>query len=274
MQLRDNNMSNVKISRLNRIEDHLHQFRLLYTCFPEIEKVERNNYTLLRSHYDERMFNGVLRTYFPNPRHIEDRISEILNFFPKQHPMFWYENSSSVFDDLHAYLKNHRFQFSHTFSCLEIDLNNFCFSEQASKEIKILPVDTEQLVNDFLIPLNRCFPLSTMGSYYRHKIYSTSLKSHSPNLLSFVATFNDIPVGSISLFIHLKEIGAYNLSVLPEFGRQGIAKTLLEVALNKAKQLGYHQCFAQATTQGLALLTEKFGFNSLGLIKCYVRKPT
>lgn len=82
----------------------------------------------------------------------------------------------------------------------------------------------------------------------------------------------DQPVGCLALFTGARNAGLYAGSVLSSHRRQGIAKSLLQAAMQRARKLDLDFAVGATTSDGHAL-TSALGFDVVGHVNQYVWFP-
>lgn len=98
--------------------------------------------------------------------------------------------------------------------------------------------------------------------------YLEGLENAPEKFVHFVAKKDDRIVGFASLFLHHEIAGLYNLAVLPECRKQGIAMGLHVARLNEAKKREYRYATLQATPMA-ASLGQAAGFEKYSEISIY-----
>ncbi len=92
----------------------------------------------------------------------------------------------------------------------------------------------------------------------------------------FGAYFDGILVGYIGGRTLFGETEIFNVAVLPEFRRNGIAKALVERFVEHARELGTENILLEVRTSNLTAINlyEKMGFVFYGIRKNYYKDPT
>lgn len=140
------------------------------------------------------------------------------------------------------------------------------FKQDFAPDIKISVVQNGNDLNNWIVPVKVAFEMDDCMALR----YQQCLEQAHTRFIHFTAENNGLIVAAASLFLHDEIAGLYNLAVLPEFRRQGIAKTLHYARLNEAKSRGYKHATLQATPMATAL-DNSLGFvthSELSMYKC------
>lgn len=91
-----------------------------------------------------------------------------------------------------------------------------------------------------------------------------------------VAEVNNTVVGYISFYTIIDETEIVNLCVLPEYRRAGIARALVNGAIDMSRSLGASKLMLEvrASNTGAIKLYEGFGFFPVGVSKNHYSSPT
>ncbi len=140
------------------------------------------------------------------------------------------------------------------------------FKQESPPKVTISIIKNGTDLNDWIIPIQTAFQLDEKAaSRYRY-----CLENAQDKFVHFIAKDNEKVVAAASLYLHDDTAGLYNLSVLPEYRKQGIGTALHYARLNEAIARGYKYATLQATPMATAL-DETLGFkiqSELSIFKC------
>ncbi|KTD64092.1 GNAT family N-acetyltransferase [Legionella spiritensis] len=146
---------------------------------------------------------------------------------------------------------------------MSIQLNKE-FKQDSVPDIKISVVDNGNDLSHWIAPVKVAFEMDDRMALR----YQRCLEQAHRQFTHFTAKKNGLVVAAASLFLHDEIAGLYNLAVLPEFRRQGIATALHYARLNEAKSRGYKHATLQATPMASAL-DNALGFETHSELSIY-----
>jgi GNAT superfamily N-acetyltransferase len=111
-------------------------------------------------------------------------------------------------------------------------------------------------------------PLTTERRRRRHQARSTMMSHQPRQVWYFAAQANGQTVGETTVFAGAGVAGVYDVQVLEEFRRRGIASALVHAALRHAKKLDYRAAVLAATGMGSGVYTRQ-GFREVGELSFY-----
>lgn len=138
-----------------------------------------------------------------------------------------------------------------------------------SNEFKIMILENCDDLLPYFEPAQISFELDEKRSAQ----YRKTLEANAAKLIHFVIVDEDTPVGFASLFTGSGYAGAYNLAVLPEYRRRGMASMLHIARMRKARELGFEYITLQATPMAIALDT-RLGFETVEELNILYRDKT
>lgn len=99
-------------------------------------------------------------------------------------------------------------------------------------------------------------------------LYYEELNQDMP--LTYIALYGEIPVGSCTLQLKddvRPDLGPWIESVVvdPKHQKQGIGKMLINVAVNKAKELGFKNLYLFAFDPAITDYYQRFGWKKIGI---------
>jgi ribosomal protein S18 acetylase RimI-like enzyme len=200
---------------------------------------------------------------FDNPMFITKDIHELPSNYCNSPYSFWHDskrNKNISLDSLHEFepIMQH-------VPVMSIQLDKD-FEQKTISEISISVVEDGKDLNDWIDPVKVAFEMDDSAALH----YQKCLEHAHPQFIHFTAKKNNHVIASASLFLHNEIAGLYNLAVLPEFRRQGIATALHCVRLNEAKNRGYKHATLQASPMA-SELGRALGFeihSELSIYKC------
>ena len=88
--------------------------------------------------------------------------------------------------------------------------------------------------------------------------------------LTYIALNGEIPVGSCTLELNggiRPDLGPWigDLVVAPDYQKQGIGKMLLDVAVEKAKELGFEKLYLFAFDPAISAYYQRLGWKKIGI---------
>lgn len=172
---------------------------------------------------------------------LEDLLSRTHDFF-KRHKQaefcIWDYSYNSIKDML-----SKQYTMDPSFSGLFCELSSQPFELQLHPDISYKTVMTDSELDEFFIPFKAAFNFSNeVATGIKH--YYQNNKDDS--FIHYVAYHHDQPVAAASTLIYEQTAGLYNLSVLPEYRHQGIAKNLQKIRLNDALAKNIKKAIIQA----------------------------
>ncbi|WP_018576140.1 GNAT family N-acetyltransferase [Legionella shakespearei] len=130
--------------------------------------------------------------------------------------------------------------------------------------IMIKIIENNSDLSQWMEPLAICFGVDEVTA----QAYQRALEANPDKLVHVVALDKGKCIGTGSIFLSAESAGLYNLSVLPEYRRQGIGKALHHFRFNHIKSLGYQYATLQATPMAKHL-DETLGFETCSLVTIY-----
>ena len=129
-------------------------------------------------------------------------------------------------------------------------------------EIKL--VENNKDLSKWMDMVVKCFEMDELSA----KAYQTGLEMNADKFVHFAVYDKDKIVGTGTLFLHEKSAGLYNLSVSPDYRKQGIGKAIHHARFNHAQSLGYEYVTLQATPMATHL-DETLGFETCSEMTIY-----
>jgi GNAT superfamily N-acetyltransferase len=111
-------------------------------------------------------------------------------------------------------------------------------------------------------------PLTTEPRRRRHEARAAMMSSQPRQVWYFEAYADSQTVGETTLFAGAGVTGVYDVQVMEEFRRRGIASALVHAALRHGKQLSYRTAVLAATGMGSGVYTRQ-GFREVGKLSFY-----
>ena len=142
------------------------------------------------------------------------------------------------------------------------------FKQHLPPNITIEIIENGNDLSDWVLPVQVAFQMDDeMALHYRRR-----LEQASEQFVNFIVKHDKQTVAAASLFLSKeKEIaGLYNLSVLPEYRKQGIGTALHYARLNEARSRGYQYATLQATPMA-SELDKAIGFQTHSELTIYKR---
>jgi len=147
---------------------------------------------------------------------------------------------------------------AHGFRCTAHDAGMAC-ELQTRRESSPCP---DKIVIQLVDEPQSLVPLNTKLRKVRHDGHLLLARAEPKQIWNFVASCDGRPVGETTLFTGAGVAGVYDVTVLEEFRRRGIATALLVAALDHARELGLSIAILGATWMGQGMYA-RVGFRKI-----------
>lgn len=198
-----------------------------------------------------------------NPVFIKPTATQLPTMTKDTNYSFWYDHQRNKNIPL-ACLQTRELIMQHV-PVMSIQLDKE-FKQEKPPAVEISMVSDNANLSDYIKPVQVAFQMDDKAA----RRYRQCLEQMQDQLVHFVVKSSEQIIGAGSVFFHEEMAGLYNLSVLPEFRKQGIATALHYARLNEARKRGYQFATLQATPMA-ASLDASIGFkveSQLSIYKC------
>jgi len=197
-----------------------------------------------------------------NIMHVISRIKE-LNIH-----VLWFVSPMSRPKSLQSLLTDHGFTYQNEWKAMAIDLKTVpeSFNIPEGMEIKeVLNLEELKTWTDILV---KSFEFPEIVHSYKKYFINAGLES--PNSHYYLGFLNGNPVSTGVLFNGEGAAGIFYIGTLPGARRHGIAKTMVNYLLSRAKNRGSYTSILQASEMGYPVY-KKIGFKKYYTTKIYNR---
>jgi GNAT superfamily N-acetyltransferase len=204
-----------------------------------------------------------MSTPFDNPIFLTKDAKELPSIYGHSPYSFWHDSQRNKNIAVESLQKLEPIM-QHV-SMMSIPLDK-AFKQDPIQDIKISVVENSKDLSAWIAPVKIAFEMDDRSALR----YQRCLEHAHHQFIHFIAKKNGLIVAAASLFLHDEIAGLYNLAVLPEFRRQGIATALHYARLNEAKSKGYKHATLQASPMA-STLDSSLGFEThseLSIYKC------
>lgn len=192
----------------------------------------------------------------------DQEIENAITFFERRKlPFIWWTSAKL--------LETKGFQFGGNLTGIALDISREIPQQQASSNIQITIVKADQDLHTFATLAAQGFGMSAHAlEQFQAVCKGTMLHEAS---VHFLALFEGIAVGAVTLSTSLYSAGIWNGTVLPEYRKNGIGTALVSAAIAEAKKRSYTQVMAVLMPKGMAWgLCTKLGFKEICQFPFYV----
>lgn len=258
-------MNSFKIEALKAVEENtLHFWANL-----DVEIFTTANSTLSVSGICHPLLNGVLRTQFAPEKSDQFIADTIAHYRSKGLPFSWCLDHRTLPIDLGKKLEKAGFAFLGPIQGMALNLMEYCRPIPFPSPIRILPVNTPQMLWEWGNVLEKTFTTnSQVIQQYMLLLEKKGLTSLRP-FRHFMAKAQTETVGCATLFIEGEVAGIYNVGVLEEYRHTGVAKELVAEMIQTAIDMNCRMIVLDTATQG-AQLFKRMGFVEICDFNFYV----
>ena len=207
------------------------------------------------------LLNGVLRTQFP-PDKSDQFIAETISHFKwKNLPFSWCLDHRTLPQDLGKKLEAAGFSFLGPIQGMALNLQDYCRPIPFPSPIKVKPVNTTEMLRLMGQVLQVTYTTNAkVIQEYTKLLENKGLTTLKP-FRHFIAEYQGETVGCATLFIEGDIGGIYNLGVMPELRKMGVAKELVYEIIQTAIDMNCRLIVLDTALTGAAL------FRKIGFIK-------
>lgn len=260
-------VSSLPKSVLIQLIENFHHFHFWEQYLANFCYVQRNpDYSLIQSGFKSSGLNGIYNINFDSST-VEERIQSIINYFKENDlPFSWIVGNCSKPTDLKSLLAQYGFDHWHEQFGMAFDLYNLPIVPKFPFQSKIVKVTSLELRDLFAKVSIKGFGLDSTSANVIYDHYQ--INCIQPYTILFLGFHLNTPVAT-SLIVFHDGIGSiFNVTVIPEFRREGWGTALINNALLEAKQLGFRYITVQASDEG-RLLNKSIGFREYTKIRRY-----
>lgn len=229
-----------------------------------IDIEDGRKFTTITTNSSVPWLNGVLRTTITDRALIKDAVEPQLQKFKGHHkPFVWHLGVlSSEANILQKQLSYHGgVEFKDI--AMVADLKNESLFETDQSELKIKTIETEKVIDDWIVPFSQAFNLDSAGKkIFRHYI-ARNLRSNSVNIRCFTGYVEDSPVASSMYFVAAKVPVIYNVGTLIEFRRRGFASAMVQATCSALRKSGESLVGLYSSPEN-SYVYRKLGFQEIG----------
>ena len=227
----------------------------------QVELIRIPGFTIVNSGLPDDTFNYVLRADFSRAD-TNKKINEITDYFRKKNiPFSWWISPYDKPENLSAYLENNGYSNTENNTAMYFDLDAWDGDVSIPSNLQIIQAKDEKTLQDFALVLT-----NDEASFKKYFEWIASILTDDDPIEYYVGYIDGKPVVRGLSCYFAQVAGLHWLSTTPSERKKGYGKAMQEYRLKRAKELGYHIAFLQASNEGYPLY-KKLGYEECGVFK-------